>query len=271
MASERVDPMSHYRVKNCPTCGHYPWEIGTFPAYVDCCGFHGCGCKHGCHLRPVAGEPGRSGTWGPDGHKALCEFWKWTKDSDFKTCTCGWIAEIERRRLARTKPVASVEGTGTPEQCCGHHSCGAPIKPDHSSYSGYKHTHEAAWLHWASPRSFGDGLQETQKILLPCSVCGKYGPENEAHALVGGHKFTTVHEPVGTEQEPPNYALSHVYENATFLAIKTRAEAAESQVEKLRECLREGIELVGGSETGTSSFWNSFRPWCERAEKLLKP
>lgn len=45
----RREPGSPQR-GTCPTCGHYPWRVGAFPAYSDSCGFHGCGCKHSIHF-----------------------------------------------------------------------------------------------------------------------------------------------------------------------------------------------------------------------------
>jgi len=68
--------------------------------------------------------------------------------------------------------------------------CGAPIRTDAESYSGYTHVHAADWLHWASPVPYGQGLTETSRIFCPCAVCGKLGPDNEAHIRYDGHKFT---------------------------------------------------------------------------------
>jgi len=67
--------------------------------------------------------------------------------------------------------------------------CGVPITPSPGSYSGFVHAHAADWLHWASPTPYDPGLEGTESIFKKCSVCGKTGPENEAHVRYDGHKF----------------------------------------------------------------------------------
>lgn len=82
-----------------------------------------------------------------------------------------------------------------PQEACAHQLadgvCGQPIEMDAESYSGYKHSHGRGvdWLHWASPTPHGEGLKETNRIFVPCIVCGKRGPDNEAHIKFKGHKF----------------------------------------------------------------------------------
>ena len=75
-------------------------------------------------------------------------------------------------------------------------TCGAPIVENQFSYSGFDHARlkdEAGqkinWLHWASPTPYGHGLQQTKHIFKKCIVCGKTGPENEAHMRYDGHRF----------------------------------------------------------------------------------
>lgn len=67
--------------------------------------------------------------------------------------------------------------------------CNAPIGAESSSYSGFTHLHKADWLHWASPVPYGQGEKETERIFKPCAVCGKKGPDNDAHIRYDGHPF----------------------------------------------------------------------------------
>jgi hypothetical protein len=67
--------------------------------------------------------------------------------------------------------------------------CGAPIVPDKTSPSGYRHEHAAEWLHWASPTIYYQGEAQTRRILKRCRVCGMTEPGNPAHIMVNGHKF----------------------------------------------------------------------------------
>ena len=69
--------------------------------------------------------------------------------------------------------------------------CEASIVRDQESYSGFRHeriTDDAGqhidWLHWAAPVETA-----APEIFVPCAVCGKCGPDNEAHICFDGHKF----------------------------------------------------------------------------------
>jgi hypothetical protein len=70
----------------------------------NCCEVVGEFCPHCIAGTALAKEskseaqpaPQPTPEWGPDGHKATCA---WVQYSD--KCNCGWLAEIERRRLAR--------------------------------------------------------------------------------------------------------------------------------------------------------------------------
>lgn len=70
-------------------------------------------------------------------------------------------------------------------------ACGSPIVEDSKSYSGFSHEHNADWMHWASPVSYGRSQQETERIFKPCAVCGKSGSDNNEHLLNSGHRFRT--------------------------------------------------------------------------------
>ena len=74
--------------------------------------------------------------------------------------------------------------------------CNAPVVADLESYSGFSHERakddfgqNIDWLHWASPTPYSAGSSETNRIFKPCAICGKLGPENEAHVRFDGHKF----------------------------------------------------------------------------------
>lgn len=67
--------------------------------------------------------------------------------------------------------------------------CNAPIVANSSSYSGFSHLHHSNWMHWASPEAYGPGVEETERIFKPCVVCGKKGPDNDAHMRYDGHPF----------------------------------------------------------------------------------
>jgi hypothetical protein len=68
-------------------------------------------------------------------------------------------------------------------------SCNAPIERDENSYSGYRHVHGADWCHWATTVSYGPQSESMGAVFVKCSVCGKTGPDNEAHIRFDGHRF----------------------------------------------------------------------------------
>jgi len=74
--------------------------------------------------------------------------------------------------------------------------CGALIVEDQYSYSGFRHQHDADWMHWATPVAYGPQGQDSgeptmAKVFKLCRICGETGPGNKAHILFGGHRFVT--------------------------------------------------------------------------------
>jgi hypothetical protein len=68
-----------------------------------------CPCQDGdqCHYE---GENPMTATWvGPDGHKYNCSY------GPHPYCDCGWVAEIEGRRVARRTAKHTLSTNWTPE------------------------------------------------------------------------------------------------------------------------------------------------------------